>query len=409
MDSPAAFDSIFREESGRILASLVRLLGDFDLAEDALQDAFAIAIVRWKEDAIPPNPGAWLTTTARRAAIDRIRRARTFERKLQELAQETPLEAAPEADAMPIEDDRLRLIFTCCHPEIPIEGRIALTLRTLCGLSTEEIARAFLVPEATIAQRIVRAKKRIRDAKIPYTIPEADDLEERLDGVLAVIYLVFNEGYSASGGVTLVREELCGEAIRLGRLLLDLVPEEPEVGGLVGLMLLHDARRATRVDANGDMVTLEHQDRSRWNREQAAEGRAIVEAALGMGRPGPYQVQAAIAAVHHDAATPAETDWRQIVLLYDRLRAMTPGPVVELNRAAAVGMAFGPPAGLAALDQPALAAELDGFHLYHSARADLHRRAGDFAQAATAYRRALGLVENEAERRYLERRLAALG
>ncbi len=404
-----AIARVFVEEHGRILANLIRVLGDFDLAEDALQEACASAIRAWPRDGLPAQPAGWLLVAAKRKAIDNLRRSQLHERKVREAAildgleqRDTPMDD----DESAIGDDRLRLIFTCCHPALPMEARVALTLRTLCGLETAEIARAFLVPESTMAQRIVRAKKKIRDERIPYVVPAGDELAGRLDAVLAVIYLVFTEGYAATSGAALLRGDLCSEAIRLARLVTNLLPGEPEVTGLLALLLLQDARRDARTDAAGDLVTLEEQDRSLWRRESIVEGSALVERALRMGRVGPYQVQAAIAAIHDEAATPADVDWQEIVLLYDTLARLTPGPIVQLNRAAAVGMAFGPRAGLAALDVPVLAGPLAAFHLYHAARADFFRRLGERDAAMAAYERALELVENAVERRYIERRLA---
>jgi RNA polymerase sigma-70 factor (ECF subfamily) len=409
-----AIERVFREEQGRAVAGLIRVLGDFDLAEEAVQDAFVVALERWPSAGIPPNPGGWIVTTARNKAIDRLRRARVLADKEGLLRQLVELDAGP-GEAVSAEreaggesgivDDRLRLIFTCCHPALAPEARVALTLRTLGGLTTPEIARAFLLPEPTLAQRLVRAKRKIRDAGIPYRVPPAHLLAERLDSVLAVVYLVFNEGYAATSDESLVRRELCDEAIRLGRLMVELMPAEPEALGLYALMLLHDSRRDGRVNEAGDLVLLEDQDRSRWDRVRIAEGERQLASALGMRRPGPYQVQAAIAAVHASALSPVATDWPQICALYDALLRMRPSPVVELNRAAAVAMRDGPAAGLALMDDLRPEGLLDGYHLYHSARADLLRRLGRASEAAEAYRRALQTVTNPTERRFLERRL----
>jgi RNA polymerase sigma-70 factor (ECF subfamily) len=409
--STEAIDRVFREESGRIIATLIRACGDFDLAEEALQDALAVAVERWPRDGVPSNPGAWLTTAARRKAIDRLRRDRTLAEKRAQLEADAVLDAMASGDTEPdamteLTDDRLRLIFTCCHPALASEAQVALTLRTLGGLSTLEIARAFLVPEPTMAQRLVRVKRKIRDAGIPYRVPPAHLLPERLDSVLAVLYLIFNEGYNATAGDALIRTDLCAEAIRLGRLLCDLMPDEPEALGLLALMLLHDARRDARTGAAGELIVLEEQDRSKWRRPQIEEGAALVERALRMRRAGPYQVQAAIAALHCQAARFEETDWAQIAALYGELLRFRPTPVIELNRAVAVAMAGEPDDGLRLLDNAELASALERYHLYHAARADLLRRAGRPAEAAEAYRRAIALVANDVERRYLQRRLA---
>ncbi len=394
---------VFRRESGRAVATLIRVLHDFDLAEDAVQDAFAAALERWPRDGVPSNPGAWITTTARNRAIDRLRREARFRDKTEELGRLAELEAIGD-DMTDIPDDRIRLIFTCCHPALTMEARVALTLRTVGGLSTREIARAFLQPEPTVAQRLVRAKGKIRMARIPYRVPPEDLLEERTAGVLAVLYLIFNEGYASTEG-PLVRVELCDEAIWMTRIVARLLPHEPEACGLLALMLLQHSRRNARTDPAGGLVLLEDQDRARWDRAMIEEGTAVLHDAMDMGRPGPYQIQAAVAALHASAARPDDTDWPQIAALYGALAATAPSPVVDLNRAVAVAMADGPSAGLPLIE--ALGGELDDYHLFHAARADLLRRLGRADEAADAYRRALSLATNSAERTFLARRLAA--
>jgi RNA polymerase sigma-70 factor, ECF subfamily len=405
-----AVDAIYRAESRRVLATLIRLLGDFELAEEALHDAFAAALERWPRQGVPSNPRAWLVSAGRFKAIDGIRRRARFDASLGAIAERLVASAAdaPDADADGLADDRLRLIFTCCHPALPPDARIALTLREVCGLTTEEIARAFLTGAPTIAQRIVRAKAKIRDAGIPYQVPSRAELPDRLDSVLHVIYLVFNEGYSASGGDSLTRHDLSAEAIRLGRLLLELLPRppEPEAEGLLALMLLHEARRAARASPAGELILLDAQDRARWDRALIAEGATRAARALGSSGVGPYTLQAAIAAVHAEAPTAAATDWSQIVGLYDVLARAEPSPVVALNRAAAIAMRDGPAAGLALIDEILARGELAEYHLAHSARADLCRRLGRNADARTAYERALALARQAPERRFLERRLA---
>jgi RNA polymerase sigma-70 factor, ECF subfamily len=405
-----AVEALYRTESRRVLATLIRLLGDFDLAEEALHDAFTAAVERWPRDGVPANPRAWLVSAGRFRAIDSMRRRARFDARSAELAARLDAgrgdEGAQDEDG--VEDDRLRLVFTCCHPALQPDAQVALTLREVCGLTTEEIARAFLVGAPTMAQRIVRAKAKIRDARIPYQVPGRADLPDRLDTVLHVIYLVFNEGYSASAGASLTRHDLSGEAVRLGRLLVELLPE-PEAMGLLALMLLHESRRAARTSPAGELVLLDDQDRSLWDRARVAEGVALVEQALRSRRFGPYTLQAAIAAVHAEAPDAAATDWAQIVGLYDVLARVDPSPVVELNRAVAVAMRDGPLAGLALVDAILGRGQLGDYHLAHSARADLCRRLGRTAEARAAYERALALARQGPERRFLERRLGELG
>jgi RNA polymerase sigma-70 factor (ECF subfamily) len=412
-DSPRVreiVDNVYRADSRRVLATLIRLLRDFDIAEEAMHEAFAAAVEQWPDEGVPQNPRAWLVSTGRFKAIDRIRRRARFDVSFEDMAEE--LEALPAEDAATdhegVEDDRLRLIFICCHPALAPDAQVALTLREVCGLTTEEIARAYLATPSTIAQRIVRAKNRIRDAGIPYEVPGRTQLPQRLDSVLRVIYLVFNEGYLASSGGSLTRHDLSAEAIRLGRLLVELLPE-PEAVGLLALMMLHEARRAARTSASGDLVLLDEQDRSLWDREQIAGACALVEGALSSGRAGPYVLQAAIAAVHAEAPSAEATDWAQIVGLYDVLMRVDPSPVVELNRAVALAMRDGPAAGLTVVDRLIDEGTLGDYRLAHAARADLCRRLGRTSEASAAYRRALDLTGQATERRFLERRLAELG
>ena len=404
-------EAIYRTESRQVLATLIRLLGDFETAEEALHDTFAVAVEQWARDGVPANPRAWLISTGRFKAIDGIRRRTRQDASLDELAKQlgsatTSIDEEQQEDEH-LDDDRLRLIFTCCHPALPPEAQVAMTLREVCGLTTEEIARAFLTKPSTIAQRIVRAKAKIRDARIPYEVPLEKELPDRLDAVLRVVYLVFNEGYSASFGEAVTRHDLCRDAIRLGRVLITLLPQ-PEATGLLGLLLLQDSRRTARTSATGELILLEDQDRSLWNREQIAEGVAIVQRALSMGQVGPYTIQAAIAAVHAQAPSATATDWGHIVALYDLLLQAHPSSVIELNRAVAVAMRDGPLEGLTLINTILTRGELENYHLAHAARADLFRRMGQTAEARASYERALSLTQQEPERRFLERRLAEL-
>lgn len=405
----AAVEAIYRSDWGRIVATLIRLVGDFDLAEESAQEAFTAAVNQWRTEGVPQYPRAWIVQTARHKAIDRIRRQARFAEKLDSYAELSKVSEEPDYDSNEIPDDRLRLIFTCCHPALAQEAQIALTLHTLCGLQTDEIARAFLVPVSTMAQRLVRAKRKIRDARIPYAVPETTQMAERLDAVLTVIYLVFNEGYAATRGQVLVRTDLCAEAIRLGRLVRNLMAPAPpaETAGLLALMLLHDSRREARLDDAGDIVTLEEQDRSRWNRPQIAEAMPLVQESL-RGAPGPYALQAAIAALHCQATRAEDTDWAQISRLYALLEQAQPSPIVSLNRAVAVAMAEGPEVGLAMIDSISASNDLESYHLLHAARADLLRRLGARSEAVESYARALALAGNDSERRFLQRRIAEL-
>jgi RNA polymerase sigma-70 factor (ECF subfamily) len=402
-----SLELLYRVDSGRILATLVRLLGNLDLAEDAMHEAFAAALNVWQKAGIPENPRPWLISTARFKAIDAMRRRARFDAAQQDLLLHLEDQSAQNAQEEEIGDDRLRLIFTCCHPSLPPEAHVALTLREVCGLTTEEIARAFLIPPRTLAQRIVRAKATIREKSIPYHVPSAQDLPQRLSAVLQVIYLIFNEGYSAAAGAEVTRSELTGEAIRLGRLVCELLPE-PEVMGLLALMLLQESRRAARTSPTGDLILLEQQNRALWNKDQIAEGIALVERALQSHRFGSYTLQAAIAAVHADADSAAATDWRQIATLYNRLLRIQPSPIVELNRAVAIAMCDGPEAGLTLIDALLARGELANYHLAYSARADLCRRLGRTAEARSSYKKAMALTQQEPERRFLEERLRGL-
>jgi RNA polymerase sigma-70 factor (ECF subfamily) len=406
-DARAMVDAVYRADSRRVFATLIRLLGDFDLAEEAMHDAFASAVVQWPKEGVPANPRAWLVSAGRFKAIDGMRRRARFDASLETLANRLDEQTAPEIDDEGLEDDRLRLIFTCCHPAISPEAQVALTLREVCGLTTEAIASAFLTSAPTLAQRIVRAKSKIKSAGIPFKVPAREDLPDRVDAVLQVVYLVFNEGYAASSGDTLTRPDLSAEAIRLGRLLIELMPD-PEVIGLLALMLLQESRRDARASSDGEIILLDDQDRSLWNSDQIAEGKQLVTRALSGERIGPYTLQAAISAVHADAATAGATDWAQIVALYDVLVRAAPSPVVELNRAVAVAMRDGPEAGLALIDAILAEGALADYHLAHAARADMCRRLGRTADARTAYQQALSLARQEPERRFLEGRIKNL-
>jgi RNA polymerase sigma-70 factor (ECF subfamily) len=409
-DVQSEITRLYREHYGRILASLIRALGNFELAEDALQDAFAAAVEQWPREGVPNNPAGWIVSTARHKAIDKARRQSWFSERRDEIQRLIEFEMSSDSDdnAASFPDERLRLIFTCCHPAINREAQIALSLRTLCGLTTEEIARAFVTPTATMAQRIVRAQRKIRAAGIPYEVPSGDALPERLESTMAVIYLVFNEGYLASSGDEVVRKDLCAEAIRLARILSALMPNQPEARGLLALMLLHDSRRDARADANGDLILLEDQDRSRWNHRQIAEGLALVAEAIGDDMPGPYAIQAAIAAEHARAKCSDDTDWTRIAQLYRMLLDLQSTPIIALNHAVAIAMARGLPHGLALIEELETSGELNDYYLMWAAKADLLRRMGSFIDAAVAYRRALEVVVNNPDRRFLERRLAQM-
>ena len=404
-------EKLHREESGKVLATLIRLLGDFDLAEEALQEAYTVALQKWPEEGTPENPRAWLISTARHKAIDRLRRVRNFADKQEEIAWTAETSVAPvdAASENVFPDDQLRLIFTCCHPSLAVEAQVALTLRTICGLTTEEISRAFVIPVSSLAQRLVRAKRKIREANIPYVVPVREELAERVDAVLLVVYLIFNEGYLASAGDALVRHELCSEAIRLARLLCGLLPKEPEMRALLALLLLQDSRRDARMSSEGELVLLEEQDRGRWDRKEITEGTRLLETALRAGARGIYALQASVAALHANARRPSETDWKQVAGLYEMMLGMNPSPVIAVNRAVAVAMAEGAEAGLALLDELERGGELAEFHLLPAARADLLRRLRRMDEARVAYEQALRLATNDVERRFLRKRLAEIG